>query len=119
MVMRMRLIDATDLVRRVLEERDKIKTEVVERYSLGVPTPDRHGQAMRGGIRKALREIETSPTIDAVEVVRCKDCKRWGTGYGGETEHIKVCEFANYMVGENGYCVYGERKTDAEVECDA
>lgn len=55
------------------------------------------------------------PTIDAVEVVRCKDCKHWGTGYGGETENIKVCEFANYMVSKNGYCVCGERK-DAEVE---
>lgn len=57
-----------------------------------------------------------APTIEAVEVVRCRDCKHWGTGYGGETEHIKVCEFANYMVGENGYCVYGERKMVAEVE---
>ena len=66
--MNMRLIDATDLVRRVLVERDKIRTEVVERYSFGVPTPDRHGQAMLGGIRKALREIETSPTVDAEPV---------------------------------------------------
>ena len=58
--------------------------------------------------------VEDTPTIDAVEMVRCKDCKHWGTGYGGETEHVKVCEFSNYMVGENGYCVYGERKMDAE-----
>lgn len=49
-------------------------------------------------------------------IIHCKDCKHWGTGYGGETEHIKVCEYANYMVGENGYCVYGERKMDEEVQ---
>lgn len=67
-----RLIDATDLVRRVLEKRDKIRLEVVPRYGFGVPVPDQHGQAMVGGIRKALREIETSPTVDAVEVVRWK-----------------------------------------------
>ena len=51
---------------------------------------------------------------DMARVVRCKNCKHWGTGYGGETEHIKVCEYANYMVGKNGYCVYGERKTNDE-----
>lgn len=49
---------------------------------------------------------------NAVEVVRCKDCKHWGTGYIGETEHVKECEFAMYMVGENGYCVYGEKKEE-------
>lgn len=72
-----RLINATDLVKHVLEERDKIRTEVVERYSLGVPVPDRFGQAMRGGIRKALRCIETAQTVDAVEVVRCRDCEHF------------------------------------------
>ena len=60
-------------------------------------------------------DIARFPSVDAVEVVRCRDCKHWGTGYGGEAEHVKVCEFANYMVGANGYCVYGERKMDAEV----
>lgn len=49
-------------------------------------------------------------------ITHCKDCKHWGTGCGGETEHIKVCEYANYMVGENGYCVYGERKMNEEVQ---
>ena len=108
----MRLIDATDLVRRVLVERDKIKTEVVERYSLGVPTHDRHGQAMRGGIRKALREIETSPTVDAVEVVRCKDCvwyqPNWimGQDVCGKIMHNAL------RVSPNFFCQRGERKED-------
>ena len=45
-----------------------------------------------------------------MEVVRCKDCVQWGTGVAGETEFVKCCNYGNYMVGENGYCVYGERK---------
>ena len=60
-------------------------------------------------------DIARFPTIDAEPVVRCKDCEHWGTGYGGETDNVKVCDFANYMVGKNGYCVYGERKMDLEV----
>lgn len=51
---------------------------------------------------------------DMVEVVRCKNCIHWGTGYVAETEHIKECEYAHYMVGENGYCVYGEVENEHE-----
>lgn len=42
--------------------------------------------------------------------VHCKDCKHWADGVAGCTEHIKCCKIGFYMVGENGYCVYGERK---------
>lgn len=54
--------------------------------------------------------IEAAPAVDAVPVVRCRECKHWGTGYCAETDAIKVCEYAKYMVGGNGYCVYGERR---------
>lgn len=51
-------------------------------------------------------------TVDAVEVVRCKDCKYWSDGVAGCTDHVKMCKIGFYMVGENGYCVYGERKNN-------
>ena len=51
--------------------------------------------------------IEEQPTVEAVPVVRCKKCEHWGTGVTGETEHVKCCEYAKYMVGEDGYCCYG------------
>lgn len=70
----------------------------------------------RVGVEHIKAFLQNRPAVDAVEVVRCKDCSHWGTGYGGETENVKVCEYANYMVGANGYCVYGERKMDTEVE---
>ena len=44
--------------------------------------------------------------------VRCKECKHWSDGVSGCTEHVKCCKIGFYMVGENGYCVYGERRTD-------
>ena len=44
--------------------------------------------------------------------VRCKECKHWSGGVGGCTDHVKCCKIGFYMVGEDGYCVYGERKTD-------
>lgn len=89
----MRLIDADELMKRI---DDSARND-------GLNLTD---------YRKIIRWVAKAPIIDAVEVVRCKECKHWGTGYGGETEHVKVCEFANYMVGENGYCVYGERRDE-------
>lgn len=57
--------------------------------------------------------LSNVPTVeDAVEVVRCGNCKHWGTGCAGETDRIKECEYAHYMTGTNGYCVYGERRED-------
>lgn len=40
----------------------------------------------------------------------CKDCSHWTDGCAGCTEHVKLCEVGHYMVGENGYCLYAEKK---------
>ena len=61
----------------------------------------------------SLEEVlEECTTVDAVEVVRCKNCDHWKDSVSGCTDHVKFCEIGFYMVGENGYCVYVERKTD-------
>jgi len=57
--------------------------------------------------------VKYAPTIDAVPVVRCRECRYWVGDFPGATEHVKRCELAGYMVGENGYCVYGERREDS------
>ena len=49
-----------------------------------------------------------------MNIVHCKDCKHWGSGVAGETENVKCCEYGRYMVGMNGYCVYGERGVQNE-----
>ena len=59
----------------------------------------------------AKLEIGIGKTSGIV-LVHCKDCKHWADGVAGCTEHIKCCKIGFYMVGENGYCVYGERRTD-------
>ena len=54
--------------------------------------------------------------VDAVEVVRCKDCKYWVIDdyWNGNPDQIRTCRFAGWMCGANGYCLYGERYTDLE-----
>lgn len=63
------------------------------------------------------RSLENVPTADVVEVVRCKDCKHWLKDVAGCTDFVGRCEWANYMVGAAGYCVYGE-KMDGKGEGD-
>ena len=50
------MVNRQAIVRAILEERDKI------------PSETQHGQSMRGGLRKALRCVETARAVDAVVV---------------------------------------------------
>lgn len=92
-----------------------IKTpESCEKCQLCVNVLGKHYCAAKGthiakGERDCSCPLVAVPTVEAVPVVRCKNCKHWGTGVAGETEHVKCCEYGKYMVGENGYCVYGEK----------
>ena len=67
-----------------------------------------------GNVIDVLEIAEKLKEHKTLNIVHCKDCKHWGTGVAGETENVKCCEYGKYMVGENGYCVYGEKKESAE-----
>ena len=51
--------------------------------------------------------IEKAPTIDAVPVVRCRECKH--LGFCGDATNLEV-------MGFYGYCSRGERKEGADNE---
>ena len=63
-----------------------------------------------GNVIDVLEIAEKLKEHKTLNIVHCKDCKHWGTGVAGETKNVKCCEFGKYMVGENGYCVYGEKE---------
>ena len=56
--------------------------------------------------------IKTAPTVDAVPVVRCRECKWWQ-----EDDDIGHCDnpdgLDNYAKPED-FCSYGERKEGAD-----
>ena len=53
--------------------------------------------------------IDKCPTVDAVEVVRCKDCKHY---YYSAYAMRCVCDFDNKEWDKDDFCSYGERRTD-------
>ena len=49
--------------------------------------------------------IKTAPTVDAVPVVRCRECKH--LGFCGDATNLEV-------MGFYGYCSRGQRKEGAD-----
>lgn len=66
------------------------------------------------GINMAVTVVSALPTVDAVPVVRCKDCKYWKTGEG--VNRSKKVKFCTYQIGHKyarhykDFCSRGERK---------
>ena len=109
----MRLIDADALKEMLIKERDAIPLTYTERYGFGVEFPSSFGQARRGGIKAALRCMEQTPTIDAVPVVRCRDCVNGELCLNLQGSEYVVCKLdENHVWLPDGFCSYGERRPD-------
>lgn len=75
-------------------------------------TIDNDGEEHDGVTLQSI--IDKMPTVDAVEVVRCKDCKWCRAGYCEKADDIIPFGFAHYE-WENFYCAWGERKKDVKI----
>ena len=100
----MRLIDADRLNKPIYAEEDNITGS-------GMSYDEICGY--NDGIDIAWNKIDQAPTIDAVPVVRCKDCIR-----RYDTDECPMCflikgKYYEYT-NENGFCDRGERKEGAD-----
>ena len=71
-----------------------------------------------GGLCDAIDEIKDIPAVDAVPVVRCRDCKYAHMTYGGEVKYCDIISmpdgkgdygYALYLPGD-WFCADGERR---------
>ena len=88
----MRLIDA-DAILKADENSDKALV-------LG------SGKALEIAYALLKKKVADATTVDAVPVVRCKDCTDWGPGTGG----IPICGETCEPMPPDGFCSLGERK---------
>ena len=69
------------------------------------------------GIESAIDTIKSAPSVDAVEVVRCKDCIHW---YEPDEVCLKiysdgcVSQYAWQNRNPDDFCSYGERKENSD-----
>lgn len=60
---------------------------------------------------ECLRAIEDAPTIDAVPVVRCKDCDHYALWKDGRA--MFHCDKRDCTMYDDDFCSYGKRKDGA------
>ena len=109
----MRLIDADALEEKVKAlhghgdyEADLYLTDA--RYCLGACVWD---DTEDYGIEKTEKAIKDAPTVDAVQVVRCKDCKYYEQAKVNNKGFL-ICSASGMEITEADYCSYGERRND-------
>ena len=96
--------------------------DLIDRQALDVVAfTDRDG-TFSDGIQWLLEYIDALPSVDAVEVVRCKDCIHY-MPYDWMFSEVRLsesiddypqdeigCEWIDHHINPEGYCSYGERK---------
>ena len=98
-----------------------IDADVLQNILLTIATALEHEYGSLGGaVSGCMKHIDNAPTIDAIPVVRCRDCQHWkptGSKAGNsfsDMEYIGSCEFTNYCRRESDFCSYGKRKEGAD-----
>ena len=103
-----RLIDSDEARRRIIAFATGLHSEVLQ-------------------VDNVMMLLIQIPAVDAVEVLRCRDCKHWGDEDGKLQDSDGVlfarCKVHNYLIDgrhtgwcptENDFCSYGERKEGAD-----
>lgn len=96
-------------------ERKKMENnDLISRKAL-IEAYDKAHKGSPGGARKLMEE---APGVDAVEVVRCRDCKH-GENLCDKQGLCTYCQISihSYPVRnqQDDFCSYGERRTDGEL----
>ena len=111
----MRLIDANELKEHLFVGADYDKA-----IDDGIAKTEEEVFAFQCGWNDALKSVvQFAPTVDAVEVVRCRDCKWY---HNADDKYFpRTCDHWSEMfyhyedwesVDENGFCSWGERRED-------
>lgn len=101
----MRLIDAEQLVMHL--------SDYALQESPGWGSDDWGNKAAYDAISNCILAVQEAPTVDAVRVVRCRDCKYFDVTdpLGGLCTALKDGD--RYTLSYS-FCIYGRRKDDHE-----
>ena len=94
-------------------DRDKVLKAVEKMDRLDKETKTKYEYDKKG----FLLLINSAPTADVVEVVRCKDCKYSVLLGNIEIDGIEEpctikCKYESYILGADDFCSLGERKDE-------
>ena len=94
----MRLIDANAL-----------KPALLKSHNFYVSTNTDFAAGKRSGLIHAMDMVDASPTVNAVQVVMCRDCKYW---FGDDDCRVHSCELDALLRPADWYCAGGRRRNE-------
>lgn len=121
MANKINLIDVDAVIRKLERELEIIPTISLVKDPFGTvfdtPLDRRIRRLVSALIRDVINYLKRQPTVDAVEVVRCKDCKKWDpktrTCEEFTTHRFPAGGRVAFLTQETDFCSYGERGADA------
>lgn len=90
-----------------MDEKEYIEREALikELCTVSAPTPSESWI-----VEKCIDKVNSAPSADVVEVVRCKDCEHWGgVTLGNICRKWSGLDLKNCTT-PTGFCSYGKRK---------
>jgi len=76
-----------------------------------ITTSDLYGMGVASGMDVAIERVRNAPAVDAVEVVRCKDCRHYYIEEEFEEYGCECC-YGLTQPGPLDFCRYGDRRAD-------
>ncbi len=90
-----------------------IDSEATEKEMLFWADTYGYGGLTKDNIREILRDAKKTPTVDATEVIRCKDCKYCDKGIDEDGKPFLKC--LGWVYGgasETDFCSHAERRQE-------
>lgn len=93
-----------------MQKMDKLisANALLEKVQFRIDTPGIIGATVRDMVATTRRIIEEAPAVDAVEVIRCKDCG--GYNKTGCAEGFGWCSCFDRGMMDNDYCSHAGRR---------
>lgn len=99
--MEQRLIDANALMEKAIEEK---------RFVLHTEDLIRRDVIIQTAYQDLADFIDSVPEVDAVEVVRCGECKHRSSDYDILGDYLCEKRGCRFFCKDNDFCSYGERR---------
>lgn len=97
----MRLVDIEPIVEMVKGEHEKVQNRFNEANVFKEPNDVALWGAVLQEVGAFIGLMINAPTVDAVPVIRCKDCLL-----------TNICVVYRYAKGDDGFCSWAERKEE-------
>lgn len=107
-----------DVREKSLNEKRLIDANALKRVLLPITSALEHEYGSLGGaVSGVIKHIDSAPTIDAVPVIRCRECEHhyWEQEpcHGKTVHYCNLPHMSGVQVFKEFFCYYGERKEGA------